>query len=189
MGEPIKPEVQVFNNLKNASHALGENIVKTASDEIEKKGRFVLALGGGKTPRFLYNLLASRYSSKIRWEAVHLFWGDERCVPRDHPESNFAMAYHALISRVPLPLPNIHRIPADAKTPERAAESYEKILREFFKDSEGEGFQTFDVILLGMGKDGHTASLFPRSSALGKKSVGLSRWMLLLLFRCIAGLL
>lgn len=173
MVESLKPEVHVFHNLENASRALADTIVKEADEAVKKKGRFLLALCGGNTPRFLYSLLASEYAKNIEWSVVHLFWGDERYVPKDHPESNFAFAYHNLISKVSLPAQNIHRINTEGETPERAAESYEKILREFFEEAEGEAFQTFDVTLLGMGKDGHTASVFPESLVIKEKS----RWI------------
>jgi len=147
--------------------------VKEADEAVKKKGRFLLALCGGNTPRFLYSLLASEYAKNIEWNAVHLFWGDERYVSKDQPESNFAMAHDTLISKVPLPPQNVHRINTEGETPERAAESYEKILRGFFEEVEGEAFQTFDVTLLGMGKDGHTASLFPENLVIEEKS----RWV------------
>jgi len=172
MGEYLKPEVHVFDNLKNASQALAETIVKEASEAVEKRGQFNLALSGGKTPLSLYRLMAKDYSKKINWETVHLFWGDERFVPKEHPENNFAMAYHNLISKVPLPSQNIHPIQSEIETPERAAESYEETLRDFFRDSERETSYTFDAILLGVGEDGHAASLFPGSPALKEKS----RW-------------
>jgi 6-phosphogluconolactonase len=108
------------------------------------------------------------------WPHIHLFWGDERCVPPDHPESNFSMAFRALISRVPIPSQNVHRVPAEIEPPEDAAKAYEKILRVFFGPSnthpnrphEGGPFPAFDLILLGVGGDGHTASLFPGGRAL-----------------------
>jgi len=173
MGESLRPEVYVFTDLTNASHSLAEKIVEEAGEAIEKRGRFALALSGGKTPSFLYHLLASEYSARIDWPAIHLFWGDERCVPQNHPDSNFAMAYETMISKVPLPPQNIHRVTSEIQTPERAAESNEKVLREFFNDSDKETSPTFDVILLGVGEDGHTASLFPGSPALEEKS----RWV------------
>jgi 6-phosphogluconolactonase len=169
MVETIKPEVHVFDNLKNASQALAENIVKTSNKSIKSRNRFALALSGGKTPRLLYELVANEYSEKINWEAIHFFWGDERYVPKDHPDSNFAMAYNTLITKVPLPFQNVHSIPTEIETPEKAAESYEETLREFFEDSDEEVSCTFDAILLGVGEDGHTASLFPGSPALKEK--------------------
>jgi len=173
MGESLKPEIRVFTDLENASHSLAEMIVEEACNAVEKRGRFGLAFSGGKTPRVLYNLLASEYSSRIDWAAVHLFWGDERWVPKDHPDSNFAMAYDTLVSKIPIPPQNIHRIPVEMETPEKAADSYEKTLRAFFKEREEEISHTFDVTLLGVGKEGHTASLFPGNSVLEEES----RWV------------
>jgi 6-phosphogluconolactonase len=170
MGESIKPEVNVFPSLEQASRFLAEKIVEEANEAVEKRGQFTLALSGGKTPRLLYGLLAGEFSTKIDWTAVHFFWGDERCVPLDHPDSNFALAYDTLVSKIPIPPQNIHRITAEIEIPEKAAESYEKTLREFFKDSEEQASPTFDVILLGVGEDGHTASLFPGSLELKKRN-------------------
>jgi len=170
MGESMIPEVHVCADLNEASLALAENLVNIAQDSVLKRGFFSLALSGGKTPRTLYGLLASEYSSKIPWDGVHLFWSDERCVPKDHTDSNYGMAYNILISKVSLPSKNIHRIPAEIDPPEKAAASYERVLRDFFKSSEGEVSPTFDVSLLGVGEDGHTASLFPGESALEEKN-------------------
>jgi len=161
--------VRVFPDLYKASQALAERLVETARNVLAVKDRFALALSGGKTPRSLYELLAREYSSEISWERVHLFWSDERCVPQESKDSNFAMAYKALISEVPLPSQNIHRIPVEINPPEKAAGNYERMTREFFKPEE-ERFFLFDAMILGIGEDGHTASLFPGSSALVEKS-------------------
>ncbi|NIM89974.1 MAG: 6-phosphogluconolactonase [Candidatus Aminicenantes bacterium] len=169
MEEPLKPEVNIFPNLEKASRSLAEKISGEAKEALEKQVRFAWALSGGSTPRQLYTHIANEYKNKIEWSAVHLFWGDERWVPENHPDSNFAMAYETMISKVPLPPPNINRVISEIQTPERAAESYEKVLREFFNDSDEETFPTFDVMLLGVGEDGHTASLFSGSSALEEK--------------------
>jgi len=173
MGESLKPEIRVFTHLEKASRSLAEKIVEEAGEAIEKRGRFTLVLSGGKTPGLLYSRLASEFATKIDWSAVHLFWGDERYVPQGHQDSNFCLVYQALISKVPLLSPNVHRIDTGLENPDKAAEAYEESLREFFQVSEAGIFQTFDVTLLGMGKDGHTASLFPGSSALAEKS----RWV------------
>jgi 6-phosphogluconolactonase len=173
VGKSLRSEVRVFTDLTIASHSLAEMIVEEADKAVEKRGRFALALSGGKTPRILYNLLASEYSSRMDWAAAHLFWGDERWVPKDHPDSNFAMAYDTLVSKIPIPPQNIHRIPVEMETPERAADSYDKTLRAFFKEREEEISYTFDVTLLGVGKEGHTASLFPGNLVLEEES----RWV------------
>jgi 6-phosphogluconolactonase len=173
MGESLRPEVIIFPNLEKASHSLAEKLTEEASTAVGKQGQFTLALSGGKTPRLLYNLLAREYKNKVEWQAVHLFWGDERCVPQNHPDSNFSLAYETLISKIPLPPQNIHSLKTGLENPRKAADTYEEILKEFFRDSETENFPTFDAILLGMGKDGHTASLFPGSPVLDEKN----RWV------------
>ena len=119
MGESMTPEVHIYADLTEASKALAENLVNIVQDCVSKRGFFSLALSGGRTPRTLYGLLASEYSSQIPWNDVHLFWSDERCVPKDHPDSNYAMAYNILISRVSLPSQHIHRIPAEIDPPKK----------------------------------------------------------------------
>ena len=134
---------------------------------IRARGYGTMVLSGGRTPIPLFTLLARE--ANIDWERVHLFWGDERCVPSDHPDSNFAMAHETLISRVSIPQENIHRVITQGYTPEKAAASYENQLKKFF----GSDMPSFDIILLGMGNDGHTASLFPGDVALDEKE----RWV------------
>jgi len=169
MAESGSPDVRIFPDLHKASRALAGRLVEAARDVLAAKDRFALALSGGKTPRSLYALLAGEYSSDISWERVHLFWSDERCVPQESKDSNFAMAYKALISQVPLPSQNVHRIPAEINPPEKAAGNYERMMQKFFKPEE-EDFFLFDAMILGVGEDGHTASLFPGSSALVEKN-------------------
>ena len=173
MAESGNPDVRVFPDLHKASQTLAERLVETAKDVLTTKDTFSMALSGGKTPRYLYSFLARECSSEISWERVHLFWSDERCVSQESKDSNFSMAYKALISNVPLPSQNIHRIPVEISPPEKVAETYEREIREFFKPEEEESF-LFDTMILGVGEDGHTASLFPGSSALNEKS----RWVL-----------
>jgi len=103
MGESVKTEIHAFNTLRDASRALAERIAETARIAVEEQGRFTMALSGGKTPALLYSLLASEYADKMEWNSIHLFWGDERYVPQDHPDSNFRMAHHAWISKVSKP--------------------------------------------------------------------------------------
>lgn len=126
-------------------------------------GRFSVALSGGSTPRALYERLsANDMAERIPWPEVHLFWGDERCVPPDHPDSNYGMTAAALLSRIPLPAENIHRIQSELP-PREAAHRYEAEMRAFFGE-----IPTFDLVFLGIGEDGHTASLFPGSPALAE---------------------
>lgn len=139
--------------------------VELARVSMQEQGRFTVALAGGNTPRQLYAHLATPdVSSQIDWGNVHLFWGDERCVPPFHPDSNFRMVRESL--KVPVPERNIHRIQGELP-PEEAAMRYEKELHAFFGDT-----PRFDLILLGLGEDGHTASLFPASPALNEQT----RW-------------
>lgn len=142
--------------------------VRTADEAIARAGRFAVALSGGNTPRALYAKLAGEVlRSRIAWERWHFFWGDERSVPPDHADSNYRMAFEALLSRVPVPAANIHRIETE-RGPAEAAAAYETALRDFFAMPRG-GFPRFDLVLLGIGEEGHTASLFPGSAALAER--------------------
>jgi 6-phosphogluconolactonase len=134
-------------------------------------GRFALALSGGSTPRHLYELLARPpHRDRVPWDRAHLFWGDERFVPHDHPDSNYRMVREALLDRVPIPAANVHPIPTEG-APEDAARAYEGALKSFYGMSDLDPARPlFDVVLLGIGQDGHTASLFPGSPALDERS-------------------
>jgi 6-phosphogluconolactonase len=126
-------------------------------------GRFTVALSGGSTPRAMFQILAEKpFAGSLPWRSIYFFWGDERCVPPDHPDSNFRMANETLLSRVPVPCENIFRIPAEDEDHERAAASYSETLQKFFADE----WPHLDLVFLGMGADGHTASLFPGTTAL-----------------------
>ncbi len=166
-------KIEAFPDLARASQGLALRLVEAAQEAVRKNGRFALALSGGSTPRLLYSLLAGKAGAGIPWKETHLFWGDERCVPKGNPQSNYHLADETFLSRVPVPRRNIHRIPAELKPPQRAARAYERTLQRFFEGSPLKNkVRTFDVILLGVGPDGHTASLFPDSPALKEKS----RW-------------
>ncbi len=129
-------------------------------------GRFTVALSGGSTPKAMFSILAQQpFAGELPWSSIYFFWGDERPVPPDHAESNYRMAHEALLSKVPIPGENIFRIPAEAEDHERAAASYSETISQFFNLAESD-FPRFDLILLGMGADGHTASLFPGTTAL-----------------------
>jgi 6-phosphogluconolactonase len=126
---------------------------------------FTLLLSGGSTPGAVYQRLAEPgRSARLDWSRVHLFWGDERCVPPDHADSNYAMIQRILLDRIPLPAENVHRIPGERGADE-SAETYAAELRRFFEDDPVK-LPVFDLILLGLGEDGHTASLFPGTAAL-----------------------
>jgi 6-phosphogluconolactonase len=128
-------------------------------------------LAGGNTPRRVYQLLATEpFNTRLNWSKLHLFFGDERAVPADHPDSNYAMVYETLISKIAIPEPNVHRIPGEGDVDKNASQ-YENHLRSFFS---GQPWPRFDLVLLGMGEDGHTASLFPNSAALNEQS----RWVM-----------
>ncbi len=143
--------------------AVADTAAQIVVEAVEKGGdrNFSLVLSGGVAPRRLYERLAiSTNSSRIDWKRLHCFWGDERCVPPDHPDSNFRMAKEALLDKVSIPQANIHRLPGEAPDLALTARTYEKEIRELLKGA------VFDLVLLGMGGDGHTASLFPGTTAL-----------------------
>lgn len=158
-------EVRVFESVAELMEAAAQEILKAALQAVSERGRFTWALSGGSTPRDLYRRLASDpFRARMPWEAIHFFWGDERHVPPDHPESNFRMAREAMLDAVPVPAGNIHRIHAEEADAERAAAAYEDELRSFFGPA-----PRFDLVLLGLGKDGHTASLFPGGMAVHER--------------------
>ncbi len=166
MDAPAGMKVRIQKDLEQSSRKVAERLVEIAASAIRERGRFCLNLSGGSTPRGLYGLLAGEFRSRIPWSRTHLFWGDERYVPKDDSRSNYRMARETMISRVPIPAVNIHPVPVEETPVEAAAESYEKHLRDYFVKREKPIAATFDVTLLGMGEDGHTASLFPGSPAL-----------------------
>jgi 6-phosphogluconolactonase len=161
-------DVRVFADVEQLHQAAAAAIREAAARAIAERGRFLLVLAGGSTPRGVYGRLGSGPREDPDWERVHLFWGDERCVPPEHPESNFRMAHEALLRHVAVPPSNLHRIPGELAA-EQAAARYEAELETFFgavAPADPEGGHTFDLVLLGIGADGHTASLFPGSPAL-----------------------
>jgi 6-phosphogluconolactonase len=163
-----KREITVCRDVDELNREAAAQFIALARDAIVQSRRFTVALSGGLTPKALYSLLASaEYREKIDWPWVHLFWGDERCVPPDHPESNFRMTREALLARVHLPAENIHRMTGEIE-PGQAAAAYEAELQKFFGLAGGD-VPRFDLIFLGLGEDGHTASLFPGSTALEEK--------------------
>lgn len=160
-------EIVVCPDAADFGRRAAEEFVGAAERAIAAAGRFSVALAGGSTPRSLYGLLAEApWRNRIDWSRCHFFWGDERCVPPDHPDSNYRMARESLLSRVPLANENVHRM-AGEKAPDSAAREYEQTLRTFFGVT-GSRWPRFDLILLGIGEDGHTASLFPGSEALAE---------------------
>ncbi|MBI3484530.1 MAG: 6-phosphogluconolactonase [Acidobacteria bacterium] len=160
-----QPPVLVCADTKEVARAVAKRFVQMSREFKAGDGAFRVALSGGRTPQLLYQLLAGdEFSGQIDWSSVHVFWGDERCVPPEHPESNYGMARRELLSQVPIPRENVHRMEAERPDIKQAARDYEEVLRRFLP-MDAQGFPRFHLILLGLGLDGHTASLFPSWSA------------------------
>jgi 6-phosphogluconolactonase len=157
-----EPTLHVFDDLHALAHAAAARTVALIRD-LPANRPVSLALSGGSTPRPFHEALAGAFRDAVPWSRVHLFWGDERFVPPDDPDSNLAMARETLIRHVPVPPSNVHPIPTATASPEASALAYETTLQAYFADVSGAGF---DVLILGMGDDGHTASLFPDAQAL-----------------------
>jgi 6-phosphogluconolactonase len=158
-----KENVHIFEDAEAVAQAVAQRFVELARASIGANGRFSVALAGGSTPKRVYELLATPdFSPQVEWQHVHIFFGDERTVPPDHADSNFRMASEALLNHVPLPKANIHRINGVGDAAANA-NLYEWELQEFFGKT---SLPRFDLIMLGMGDDGHTASLFPHTKAL-----------------------
>src|SRR5438067_1029161 len=158
--------VIVAGDLEALSLQVANQIARTVAEAVAARGRGTLALAGGNTPRRTYELLTEPpLRDAVPWDALHLFWGDERCVPPDHPDSNYRMAREALIDRAPIPAANVHRVRTEEGSAAAVAAYDERELRTFFA-LEVEDVPRFDLLLLGMGPDGDTASLFPGSPAL-----------------------
>jgi 6-phosphogluconolactonase len=160
-----QPQVRVFGSPQELFHAAAEKFCALGSDAIREHGKFSVALSGGSTPRGMHQELATKFSSALPWDKVFFFWGDERHVPPDSSDSNYRMADETLLSKLPVPAKNIFRIPSELPDAREAARKYAETLERFFKP-ELNAFPRFDFILLGMGPDGHTASLFPGTAAL-----------------------
>ena len=160
-------EIIIVEDLQAMSRTAADLFLERADAILKTRPFFSVVLSGGSTPKDLYSLIASDPGIKdnIGWEKVHLFWGDERHVPPDHSQSNFRMAHDAMLSELPLPPENIHRIPSADDDARRAARRYEQELIHFFQLKDDQ-CPRFDLIWLGLGDDGHTASLFPQSDAL-----------------------
>lgn len=146
--------------------------VVSCRDAVKRGGRFTVALSGGSTPRALFDLLAaSPFCEQVDWTRVHVAWGDERCVPPDHKDSNYLLARERLLDRTGIPVTQVHRMPAELPDHDAAARAYEATLRAMFgADVTPEGFPRFDLVHLGVGAEGHTASLFPGNAALFERS-------------------
>jgi len=163
-------ELAVVSDQAALTERAAEQFSSIAETAVARAGRFSVALAGGSTPRPVYARLAAEpYRSRIPWRQTVFFWGDERCVPPDHPDSNYRMAEETLLRQLPVPPEGLYRMRGEDPEPARAATNYEQLLRAAFQLESG-GVPRFDLILLGMGGDGHTASLFPETSALAEVS-------------------
>lgn len=170
-------EIRILGTAQDLFQAAATEFATLAAEATRSRGRFSVALSGGSTPRGLYARLAAGTGAPIPWDKVCFFWSDERHVPPDHPDSNYRMANEAMLSQVPLRPENVFRIHCEDPDAGAAALAYEQTLRTFFALQPGE-FPRFDLILLGLGPDGHTASLFPRSLALGEtKKLVVANWV------------
>jgi 6-phosphogluconolactonase len=172
--------VEAYSAAASLARGAADHFVALAGEAIARRGRFAVALAGGSTPKAMYALLATdEYADRVDWARVHVFWGDERCVPPDHPDSNYRMARETLLDHVPLPVGYVHRMRGEM-APAQAAAEYERTLRTFFSSpaagregGDEEPTARFDLILLGMGDDGHTASLFPGTAVIDEQT----RWV------------
>jgi 6-phosphogluconolactonase len=163
----FKPEVHVAPDLNALYHDLADLFVRTAREAVEKRGRFMVALSGGESPTGLFRLLAGEpFRSEVPWGRTFVFWWDERHVPLDHPDSNYKMALDLLLSRVGVSPSRLFPMTDGVLPPEKAAYSYEKTLKSLFGSR---GLPAFDFNLMGMGPDGHTASLFPKRAQLKER--------------------
>lgn len=166
--------IQSYPTPEALADAVARHVVACAADAISSSGRFILALAGGSTPRAAYSRLATGdLRLELDWQRTHVVWGDERCVPPDDPESNYRMAKETLLDRVPIPGNQIHRIRGE-DDPEQAAVDYERALRSLLRGHPERSEGSLDLVLLGLGEDGHTASLFPGQPAVHETE----RWVL-----------
>lgn len=173
LGRVTPPAVRIFPIPEDVAHAAARLFVELAWQAVAQHGSFCVALAGGNTPRAMYRVLAGRdFRTQVDWNTVQIFWGDERCVPPDHAESNYGMARRELLLQVPVPLGNVHRMEAERANLGRAAQDYEDVMRRYLPLN-ARGFPRFDLVLLGMGAEGHTASLFPGARRLAETS----RWV------------
>jgi 6-phosphogluconolactonase len=165
----MKSDVRVFADVNELSLRAAEAAVRTINESVRNNGSFSIALSGGNTPRTFYRMLSSQFRDQIPWTKVHVFWGDERYVPLEDARSNYRMARETLLDAVPCPAGNVHPMPTELPDPDVAAREYEKTLRSYFSKD----WPHLDLALLGLGEEGHTASLFPGSPALNETK----RWV------------
>jgi 6-phosphogluconolactonase len=156
----MKPQIRIFKDMEALSRSAADLFVQQALQSVHERGQFLVALNGGGTPARLFQLLATDYRDRVDWSKTHIFWGDERLVAVADPESSYGQAWNLFLSRVPIPEANIHRIHGELE-PTKSAQEYESVLKRFA--SPQLDIPHFDLVYLGMGEDGHTASLFPGS--------------------------
>jgi len=166
--------VRIFADPESLARAAAELIVEAANGAVAQRGRFMFVLSGGATPKRLYSLLAGdpEFRARMPWSATWFFFGDERNVPPDDPASNYRMAYEAMLNKAPIEAAHVLRMKGELQDTEQAAREYEEVLRGFYPLPDGV-FPAFDLVLLGIGADGHTASLFPHTAALRERT----RWV------------
>lgn len=157
-------QIALYPDTDTLSLEAAQYIVRLANEAVVSHGRFTIALSGGTTPKKLYGMLGDEpYRSQIDWALVDIFWSDERCVPPDSEDSNYLLAQQVLLNKIPIPAAQIHRMPADAPDRDAASQAYTDEMRRVFATN---GIPSFDLIQLGMGPEGHTASLFPHQASL-----------------------
>lgn len=163
--------LQIVSDAAALARAVADVFIATANQAMEKKGAFTVALSGGSTPKALYSLLTTDrdLNSRVPWQKIDFFFGDERHVPPDHADSNYRSAQEGMLSKVPVSPERVFRMKGEYQETEKAAAEYDQVLREFFHLSAGQ-LPRFDLIMLGMGPDGHTASLFPGTKALNEQN-------------------
>jgi 6-phosphogluconolactonase len=163
--------IEIAGSADALSHAVAEQFARVTTAAVRARGQCSVALAGGSTPKNVYRRLAEEpFRSRVVWDQIQFFWGDERHVPVDHPDSNYRMAAETLLSKVPVRARNIHRMHGEIRDADLAAREYEDVMRASF--NERDAVPRFDLILLGLGGDGHTASLFPGTPALAERQ----RW-------------
>ena len=152
--------IKIFKGISELSLYAARSFIEITNQSIKERGRFTAALSGGSTPTRIYELLGHQYQNEVDWLRVHFFWGDERCVPVDDPENNYGQTKLGLLDKIAIPKENIHRIHSELE-PESASKDYAQTLKAFSEPPFA--WPRFDIVFLGMGDDGHTASLFPNS--------------------------
>jgi 6-phosphogluconolactonase len=167
--ESGRPDVRISADAHELAERAAATVAAVVDEAVRRRGRCALVLSGGHTPRGVYEQLASTHRTGLPWSHLHVFWGDERYVAPGAPASNFRMAREALLDHVPIPPGHVHPMPTQASSPEAAAREYEELIRAEARDRH----TAFDLVLLGLGEDGHTASLFPHSKALQETA----RWV------------